>query len=689
MKKSFLLGVVFSLFFVFWSDAQPLSKKEEKKKTQEEQKKIKKEFNYSKTQNVLGDIKLAQEYIGNGRYLLAKAELNSALRKQKKKSVVFRLLGMVETELQNWDEAISHYENSFELNPKLSRAAYFECAELYFKKGRFEEAYDLFNLYDGMFGTPYVNSGSEDAIETQYNDLLYRRLMSCTKAQEAVKSPVCSPLTLLSKKINTPSDEYMPSLHSYGNVMIFTRESKPEDKKADENIFITTLEEGKWSEPKKIKGNLNTSLNEGMAKFTYDGQQIYYTGCGRGSNGGCDLFTASINEFKALDSVKVRGYVNLPHTWDSQPSITCDQQAIFFSSTREGSTGGSDIWVSYWKNDAWTPPENLGNNINTKYDEQAPFISADGTTLYFTSNGLDGLGDGDIYKSTIGPNGWSKPVNLGYPINTQFKEIGFSITPDGKTGFVSSNRFDGNGGLDIYKIDMPESIRPDPTALVHGKITDYNTGAPIPAQVLAVHEEVRYKMFTRPDGTFFMCLPKAPTYAFIVDEPGYEQYIEAVFVGDNPDKPIVEVAIKLQADGIALDDPDIKPSLEIEKVNKGVVSQQRKIYGQSQLFFMSGESAITTRGKVALNDLVGAYSRDGGYTITIVGYADDIGSAASNKVLSEKRADNVADYLTFIGVKAAEINIEAIGEVNTNGQELTEEMRRMSRRVEVTLEKIN
>lgn len=689
MKKLFLPCLVFFLFFSLWTNAQPINPKEERKQLEEEQKKIKKEFNYSKTQNAIGDIKLAQEYIGKGRYQMAKAELNAALKKQKKKSVVFRLLGMVETELQNWEEAIAHYEKSFELNAKLSRAAYFECAELYFKLGRFEEAYSYFNLYDGMFGTSYVNSGSEDGIETHYNDLLYRRLKSCTKAQEAIKEGGEIEATLLGKQINTKADEYMPSLHSYGEVMIFTREGVIDGRKVNENIFITNLENGEWNEPRKIKGNLNTSLNEGMAKFTYDGQQIYYAGCGRGYHGGCDLFTASIHDFKALDSIKVRGYVNLPNSWDSQPSITCDQQSIFFSSTREGSLGGSDIWVSYWKNDTWTAPENLGTSVNTQYDEEAPFISADGTTLYFSSNGRDGLGEGDIYMSKIGPDGWSEPVNLGFPINTQFKEIGFSITPDGKTAYVSSNRFGGNGGLDIYQIEMPESLRPDATALIYGKITDYNTTKPVPAEVLAVHDELRYKMLTRPDGTFFMCLPKAPTYAFIVDEPGYEQYVEAVFVGDNPDKPIVEVDIKLQSDGYALDVPDSTPSLEIEKIDKGIVSQQRKIFGQSQIFFQSGESAITTRGKVALNDLIGAYARNDGFTVTIVGYADDIGSATSNKLLSQKRANNVADYLTFIGVKSAEIHIEAIGEVNTNGQQLTDEMRRLSRRVEVTLEKIN
>lgn len=688
MKKLILPCLIFLLFFSLCSNAQTVSHEEELKKIEEEEKKFKKEFNYSKTQNAIGDIKLAQEYIGKGRYQMAKAELNAALRKQKKKSVAYRLLGMVETELQNWAAAINYYEKSFKLNPKLSRAAYFECAEIYFKLGQFDQAYDLFNLYDGMFGTSYVNSGNEDGIETHYNDLLYRRLKSCTKAQDAIKSPIGKDPILLNKYINTKADEYMPSLHSYGDVMIFTRENNIDGKEADENIFITQKENEQWEEPKKIKGDLNTTLNEGMAKFTFDGQQIYYAGCGRGYNGGCDLFTASIQEFKALDSIRVRGYVNLPQSWDSQPSITCDQQSIFFSSTREESIGGSDIYVSYRKNDAWTPPENLGPSINTKYDEEAPFISADGKTLYFSSNGQDGLGEGDIYMSTIGPNGWSEPVNLGYPINTQFKEIGFSITPDGKTAYVSSNRFGGNGGLDIYQIEMPESLRPESTALIYGKITDYNTSKAVPAQVLAVHDELRYKMFTRPDGTFFMCLPKAPTYAFIVDEPGYEQYVEAVFVGDNPEKPIVEVDIKLQADGYALDMPET-PSLEIEKIDKGKVSHQRKIYGQSQIFFKSGESEITTRGKIALNDLIEGYTRNNGFTLTIVGYADDIGSASSNKQLSQKRANNVADYLAFIGVKTSEVRIEAIGEVNTNGQQLTEEMRRLSRRVEVTLEKIN
>ncbi len=652
-----------------------------------------KEFGLSKAKNVIGSIKVAQEYIHQRKFLMAKAELDAAIRKKKKTAVAYRLLGIVHTELQNWEEAISSYETSFKQNPKLSRAAYFECAEVYFKLGKFDEAYDYFNLFDGLYGTAYVNLGNEDAIEKLFGDLLFRRLRSCQEAQKAIASPNTSPAIPIGKNINTIRDEYIPSLHSDGKVMMFTRKKNLSTGglgSDDENIFITTLEKKKWADPKKIKGNLNTNENEGMAKFSFDGQKVFFAGCNwSDTKGSCDLYTTSLVEDKVEESFNLTGAVNSSN-WDSQPSITCDNKAIFFSSNRKGGAGGADIWVSYWRNDQWSPAENLGSTINTKHDEESPYISADGKTLFFASNGRVGLGDGDIYMSKLQETGWSEPINLGYPINTQFKEIGFSVTPDGKRAYLSSNRFGGEGGLDIYEFEMPTDFKPASTVLVSGAVIDDVTEERLAAKIMAVHDGKRYAMETRIDGSFFMCLPQAASYAFIVNHPNYEQYIEAVFIGDKTEQPIINIDIRIKPDIAKVQNLEANlnsPKPEIKKVATKIAEQEGETYFQSIVYFDTGKSKLETDGKAELNNLISHYTRDRGYQLKVVGYADDVGSSSSNNALSEKRAKEVVDYLQTLGVDVLEIEFKIGGEVTKSEGELTEYQRRQSRRVEVTLQK--
>jgi hypothetical protein len=114
----------------------------------------------------------------------------------------------------------------------------------------------------------------------------------------------------------------------------------------------------------------------------------------------------------------------------------------------------------------------LGPNINTKYDDQCPFIHADNQTLYFTSNGWPGMGNGDIYISRKTDTGWTKAVNIGYPINTENDDNGMTVSYDGKTAFLSSSRAGGFGGLDLYSFDLPENMQPKKTTYIKAVVKD-------------------------------------------------------------------------------------------------------------------------------------------------------------------------------------------------------------------------
>src|SRR5690606_21267850 len=201
-------------------------------------------------------------------------------------------------------------------------------------------------------------------------------------------------------------------------------------------------------------------------------------------------------------------------------------------SRRPGGFGGSDIYVSRLQpNGRWSEAENLGDEINTVGDESSPFIHADNETLYFTSNGLPGYGDQDIYLTRKGPKGdWSIPENLGYPINTINTEGTLFITSDGNTAYYASDRSDTRGGLDIYTFTLREDIRPRRTLWVSGKVFDKKTTKGLPSSVELIDlssKQTVSKIQTDEEGNYLVTLPVGKTYAFNVNRKGY------LFYSDN------------------------------------------------------------------------------------------------------------------------------------------------------------
>ena len=167
------------------------------------------------------------------------------------------------------------------------------------------------------------------------------------------------------------------------------------------------------------------------------------------------------------------GYAN-SEKWESQASISCDGSLLFFASNRKGGLGGTDLWMSTRQADgSWSDPKNLGPKINTELDEEAPFITNDGKTLYFSSTGHLGMGEQDLFMSRLDDKGnWMAAINLGEPINTASRELGFFLSADGKTGYFSSNRKGGMGGMDIYKFELSEYLYAEPITFVEGFVKD-------------------------------------------------------------------------------------------------------------------------------------------------------------------------------------------------------------------------
>jgi len=220
-----------------------------------------------------------------------------------------------------------------------------------------------------------------------------------------------------------------------------------------DDIYYIQLKNNMWSKPRKMPGKINSTNLEVIGCFTADQKRMYLY---RLTHEFFDIYYTDANaKGKWSNPKKVTGGVNSKEN-ETSCSISHDGSTFYFVSDRPGGYGGTDIYMcEKMSSGEWGPAINLGDKINTKFDEDYPFLSSDGATLYFSSKGHKSMGGFDIFYSTISDDGiWSEPENIGYPINTPADDVSFYLSADGKTGYYSTAKKGVMGELDVYEIDF-------------------------------------------------------------------------------------------------------------------------------------------------------------------------------------------------------------------------------------------
>lgn len=351
----------------------------------------------------------------------------------------------------------------------------------------------------------------------------------------------------LGDSINTDVSEYFPTVTIDGNTLIFTRQVNH----INEDFYESHRTGGIWSKAMSLPGNINTNNNEGAQNLSQDGQWLIFTGCNfPDGHGNCDLYISYLTPDGWSTPENLGDSINTEF-WESSPSLSPDKKDLYFSSKQPDGYGGSDLYVSHRKlNGQWSTPENLGPSINTIGDEAAPFIHPDNLTLYFTSNGHPGYGGDDLFVTRKQPDGtWSKPENLGYPINTIENEGSLVIAADGKTAYYASDRADSRGGLDLYTFELREDIRPAKTLWVKGRVFDSTTRRGLPSSVLLTDlgtRQVISNLQTDETGNYLITLPEGRDYAFEVKRKGYLFFSENFSLSRRPNDTVYQIDIPLQ-----------------------------------------------------------------------------------------------------------------------------------------------
>jgi len=557
-------------------------------------------------------------------------------------------------QLKNYKSSIEYYEKAFAQDSDYTMEFKLPYSINLAGLGKFEKALNAINEF--LDKKPPKNSNSLKAAE--YRKRCYEFAVDNEK-KFAGRNYVFAPQNM-GASINTAQSEYFPSLTIDSKEIVFTRRVNG----TNEDFFRSKRINNQWEPSVPVEGQVNTSQNEAAQSISQDGQWLVFTGCNRQDGfGSCDIYISYLGNDGWTEGVNLGGWINSDQ-WESQPCLSPDKRDLYFASRRQGGFGGIDIYVAHMQdNGKWGEPENLGPGINTSGDEQCPFIHADNQTLYFTSNYWQGYGDEDLFYVKKGPNGdWSKPVNLGYPINTINREATLFIDASGKTAYYASDRSDSKGGMDIYSFELREDLRPNKTLWIKGQVFDKKTTKGLPSAVELIDlssNRTISKVQTDEKGNYLITLPVGKDYVFNVNRKGYLFYSDNFFLSQHDPDSVYEKNIPLQP---------------IE-ANATIVLKN--------IFFDVNKFDLKPESQIELDKVVQLLNDNPSLKIQIAGHTDNAGKPADNLNLSNNRAKTVVSYLINKQISPQRLSYKGFGETKPVADNTSAENRAKNRRTEL------
>ncbi len=481
-------------------------------------------------------------------------------------------------------EAITYLEDVKKQNPEFNEVNFY-LGKAYMVNHMFDNAIEYFTEY-----MKHETVADEDKVKAR------RNILYCENAKKYTKDSVNVKIENIGPPVNTDAAEYVPLITPDESILIFTyrgpksiggkmdKSGKPDpDGDYYEDIMITYKFNDDWLEPEPIGDNINTKGHDASIALSIDGQKLFIYKSTKKDHG--DIYISYLEGNEWSRPRKIAGEINTDESWEGSASMNKSEELLYFASDREGGYGGRDLWVAEKQPDgSWGNIRNLGPTINTRYNEDAPFIHPDDKTLYFSSEGHNSMGGYDIFFTTIDENGeFTTPENVGYPINTIGDDRYFVLSADGKTGYYSTAGKSKNGNHDIFTVKGEFGTKPI-LALVIGVVNanDKPVEADISVTNITTGESEGQFKSNAATGKYMLALTPGNKYKIAIEVEGFETKIEYLNVEDLETYVQVEHEFNLYSD-----DYKNKPIAEVgepeEKLQEKLDEQIEKYKKESTL----------------------------------------------------------------------------------------------------------
>lgn len=577
--------------------------------------------------------------------------------------------------------------------------------------------------------------GSSDYIDTQM------RIEQCKNGPSVLEIKEFYKVENLGDFVNTEYPEYAATFAENYTYMIFTsrrpRSVAQQSKRRwhvrdiNEEVYEARLVDGTWMKSRLFSRPIPKLMHDASVAITEDGQNmLYYLARNNG-----DIYISNNEDGKWSKRESIGSNINSKDFNEPHAFLTDAGETLVWVSDKDGGEGLKDIYISKRQDDGtWSEGVSIGDQINTPYDDDAPYVTPDGQFLYFSSRGHNSMGGYDLFRCSRQGDGWSAPENLGVPINSVGDDIYF-VSELGTDGFYySSDRPGGFGEKDIYHA---YPYIPEETAtIVAGKVMDRKTMAPVAAEVTLVDKgsgKVLGTAQTKEDGSYRFMLPEcgkeynldvkvdAAVGDAIVETGEYN--VVTGFVKDAiSDKPLDAVVELIDPETekvlatlgtnpktgnymlpvrsgqkymVRVNSNEYLPYYEEFSVepNGEVVAHSHEIGLQRKneanklvitwQFFDHDKDIIKKDYYKDLDHVVDVLNQVPQMKLNIIGHTDGDGSESYNQSLSEKRAAAVAEYLTEKGISKERLNVTGMGESMPIYDNSSAEFKKWNRRVEL------
>lgn len=594
---------------------------------------------------------------------------------------------------EKWN-ASKYLEMAYEFNPQVTEDIHLMLGKAYQQSMMFDKAIESYRKFDGS-----LDEKKRKKLDVDINKLI----TECESGKEIVQDTLLVDIVNIGSVVNSAADDY-GSVFSASEARMYFTTRRPftnksrrnaADFKFNEDVYVTYFDNNQWERVEDAGKPINSKGNDAALFMSPDDTKLYlYYGKKKGGN----IYASEFIKGKWTSPSSVGGVINSKYK-ETTLAYNDEMNEIFFvSNDKKMSLGGKDIFhLTKDEKGKWKKPVNLGNAINTPFDEEAVHLNSTGDTLFFSSNGHNSMGGFDVFRSVKKNGTWSKAENLGYPLNTPEDELFYVTTRDTAVAYYSTIRKNGLGWKDIFKVtylpppvvDTVPEIVEEPEPLVDtvivvvrdtvtiveeavvpvdtsfvllGTVLEEETSNPVMAKLELIDMDknniIATSISSRDNGGYRVKLEDRKDYGIEITAEGYMLYLDIVDIPDDPDRK------------------EIIQNFFLKKIKVGETVILKNI------FFEFNRSTLTTDSYSELNRVLKLLTTNPTMTIEVSGHTDNIGSLQANTRLSESRAKAVVDYLVGNGINASRLQFKGYAFLQPITTNDTEAGRAQNRRVE-------